>query len=437
MSCDVFISYRRADGAYPTMFLYHDLIEAGYNTFYDVANIRNGKFPELIEENIKSCIDFLLMVTNSTFSDRIFDDNDWIRKEIKLALEYKKNIIPIFIGDAQIPSSLPEDICEIAGYNGVSQIDPQMIHDTNKRIFRDYLQAPFDSKDIARKARLRCSIYDATYGDEFERLQIQSNNAYASDMDALGQSIDKDRNHNVLDVGCAYGFVGKSRFIDPCFSKIIGVDVNPKCIEKAIELNHDERFDYSVIDIESDTFEEELRLLMQEKNIRSFDIIYIALVIHHLKDPCKFLRRIKQYLADDGIVVIRGSDDGSKLAYNDDGIMKEIIDSTLKIPYVSDRYNGRKIYTNFKKAGYKTVTMYSYMRDISNLDYDEREQLFFESFSYRINYVRKEFEADPNNTKKKNDFYKMEELLAKFQEQFYNSTFWYCEYDYIGIARKN
>lgn len=436
MSCDVFISYRRIDGTYPTMFLYHDLIEAGYSVFYDIANVRNGKFPELIEKNIISCTDFLLMITNSTFSDRIYDENDWVRKEIRLAIEHNKNIVPIFIGTATIPADLPEDISAISKYNGVFQIDPQSIHDTNKRMFKEFLKAPSDSTNNIRKTKLRCSIYDATYGDEFERLKIQSNNSYVSDMSVINDNIDLKKTYNVLDIGCAYGFVGKTRFENECFENILGIDKNEKCITKAKELNNDPRFDYQVIDIEAEDFENLLLSIMKDKNIESFNVIYSALVIHHLKDPNKFLKRIRKFLSDDGIIIIRGSDDGSKLAYNDDGLMKKIIDLTLKVPFVSDRYNGRKIYSQLKKTGYNNVKLYSYMRDLSSLDYDDRELLFYESFSYRINYVKKEYELDPDNLQKREAFYTMEELLAKLQERFYDSTFWYCEYDYIAVANK-
>lgn len=436
MSCDVFISYRRKDGAYPTMFLYHDLIEAGYSVFYDVANIRNGNFPKLIENNIISCTDFLLVVTKSTFSDKIFDKDDWVHKEIKLAIKLNKNIVPIFVGDAIIPDNLPKDILKVREYNGVLQIDPQMIHNINKKMFKEYLMSTSRSLDISGKARLRCSIYDATYGDEFKRLKIQAQNSFSSDMDVLKRYIKVDQRYNVLDVGCAYGFVGESRFSGKSFSNIVGIDKNEKCISRAKEMNTDSRFNYYVTDIESDEFDEKIQAIMCENQIEKFDVIYIALVLHHLKEPLNFLKKVRKLLSKDGIVIVRGSDDGSKLAYNDNGLMKNIIELTLSVPDVSDRYNGRKIFSQLKKSGFADVDVFSYMRDISSLDFEERENLFNESFSYRINYVKREYEADPHSTQKRNNFLDMEELLAKFQERFYDSTFWYCEYDYIAVAKK-
>ncbi len=436
MSCDVFISYRRKDGSYPTMFLYHDLIESGYNVFYDVANIRNGEFPKLIEENIISCTDFLLVVTESTFSEKIFDENDWVHKEIKLALELNKNIVPVFVGGTVIPDNIPNDISKVCDYNGVNQIDPQMIHDINKKMFKEYLKAPYHSLDVSGKARQRCSIYDATYGDEFQRLRIQAQNSLSSDMDVLERYINKDKKYNVLDVGCAYGFVGTSRFRGESFSNIIGIDKNEKCILKAREITDDSRFSYYLADIESDEFDEKIESIMSENQIEKFDVIYVALVIHHLKEPIKFLKKAKKLLSQEGVIIVRGSDDGSKLAYNDNGLMKKIIDLTLAVSDVSDRYNGRKIFSQLKKAGFTEVNIFSYMRDISSLDFDERENLFNESFSYRINYVRREYESDPDSLQKRNNFLGMEELLAKFQERFYDTTFWYCEYDYIAVAKK-
>ena len=39
-----------------------------------------------------------------------------------------------------------------------------------------------------------------------------------------------------------------------------------------------------------------------------------------------------------------------------------------------------------------------------------------------------------NNPRSIADFNEMEELLATFEDKFYNNDFWYCEYDYIGVG---
>ncbi len=436
MNCDVFISYRRQDGVFPAMIMYRDLVEAGYNVFYDIEKSRNGELSKIIYENIYTCTDFIFLITQSTFSERIYEPNDWVRRELELAIELKKNIIPVFIGDALIPKTIPASIEKIRDFGGVCQIDPYVIREINKKISQEYMLSKATKTDRKAIVKSRCSIYDASYGNERDRLAIQANNSLVSDMNVINYEIKDKKQIKVLDVGCAYGYVGKTRFSGEQYDQIIGIDSNEQCIKNAMENNEDDRFDYLVANVEEDNFEQLLKAKMEEKNITGFDVIFVALVIHHLKNPVAVLRKIRKYLSDDGIIIVRGSDDGSKLAYGDDNTMEEIINLTMEVENVSDRFNGRKIYNFLCCSGFSKVKMYSFAHDTSSLDCDQKILLFNESFSYRINYVRRHYEADPENIEKKSRFDKMEELLARLEEKFYDSNFWYCEYDYIGVGRK-
>ncbi len=438
MACDVFISYRRQDGIYPAMILYRDLVDAGYNAFYDIASIHSGEFPELIESNIMSCTDFVLVVSKSTFSSRIEKETDWVRKEIALALKLKKNIIPYFAGKVSIPDNLPEDISAVLSYNGVTLMDPTISKETNQKLFSEFLDSKAERIRRSSLQNARCSVYDASYGNEMDRLKLQAQNALESDDFAINRYVACDRDISVLDVGCSYGFVGQSRFSHERFSRIIGIDWNETCITKARELNSDERFCYYTADIESTDFPDRIGQIMEENGIEGFDVVFIALVVHHLKNPVSLLSRIKACLKPNGIIIVRGSDDGSKLAFPEKSgaLMSEIIDRTARITGVSDRFNGRKIYNLLYRSGFKDISIHSFMRDTSKLEYDERARLFSESFSYRINYIRREYDANPSNRQIRADFNRMEELLAMFEEHFYDPGFWYCEYDYIGVATK-
>lgn len=430
MSNQVFISYRRKDGFYPTYALYKELIEKGYSVFFDLTSIRRGIFPDIIKENIENCTDFILMVTKTTFSERIFEEDDWIHKEIKIALENNKNIIPVFI-DAEIPSNLPSDINRIRNYNGIQQIDPNLIGENYKKLFDSFMI----SRPMIEKNTLldrRCSLYEADYGDEPHRLEIQAQNSYEADMTVLNEI---GIGGIVLDVGCAYGIVTKSRFNDSKYTRVFGIDKNESCISRANEIG--DKFSFKTMDIEANDFADSFKSYMNENNIESFNIIFISLVLHHLKDPYAVLRKLRKFLAKGGYIIIRGSDDGTKMAYPDEhDYLNKIIKKTLSAKGISDRLHGRKIFDWLNQSGFKNIHIHSFLKDTSNLSYDEREDLFKESFSYRVNYFRKLWEQDPSNMEKFRDFDEMETLLALFENEFMKENFWYGEYDYIGVATK-
>lgn len=430
MGNQIFISYRRKDGFYPAYLLYKELIGQNFTVFFDLKSLRTGVFPDIIRQNIEDCTDFILIVSDSTFSQRIFQADDWVHRELALALRLNKNVVPVFV-NGTIPDDLPEDIARIKNRQGLQQIDPNLISENYKKLIDERLVSKPQKMTLPWKMR-RCSAYDVNYGDEQERLAIQSNNAYLSDMNVLagyGGGI-------VLDVGAAFGTVTVSRFSDEKYSKVYGFDRSVKCVEYA-NLHSSDKFEFFVADLEASDFRSNMQSFMRERGIKGFDIIFSSLVLHHLKDPELALRNLRRLLVKGGIIIVRGSDDGTKAAYPDPrGMLKTIVDKTLACPNTSDRLNGRKIYSWLIESGFSDVEMFSFMRDTSRMDMDDREDLFRESFSYRLNYFRKEWESHPEDPDKFQEFDEMETLLAMFENEFMKESFWYAEYDYIGVGKR-
>ena len=430
MGNQIFISYRRKDGFYPAYLLYKELIGQNFTVFFDLKSLRIGVFPDIIRQNIEDCTDFILIVSDSTFSQRIFQADDWVHRELALALRLNKNVVPVFV-NGTIPDDLPEDIARIKNRQGLQQIDPNLISENYKKLIDERLVSKPQKMILPWKMR-RCSAYDVNYGDEQERLSIQSNNAYLSDMNILagyGGGI-------VLDVGAAFGTVTVSRFSDEKYSKVYGFDRSVKCVEYA-NLHSSDKFEFFVADLEASDFRSNMQSFMRERGIKGFDVIFSSLVLHHLKDPELALRNLRRLLVKGGIIIVRGSDDGTKAAYPDPrGMLKTIVDKTLACPNTSDRLNGRKIYSWLIESGFSDVEMFSFMRDTSRMDMDDRENLFRESFSYRLNYFRKEWESHPEDPDKFQEFDEMETLLAMFENEFMKESFWYAEYDYIGVGKR-
>ena len=88
----VFISYRRDGGDVMAQLLHDHLIKMGYNVFYDIVSIRSGNFLKKLDNEIERCIDFVLILPKDGLA-RCQDKDDIVRREIRLALNLKKNIV--------------------------------------------------------------------------------------------------------------------------------------------------------------------------------------------------------------------------------------------------------------------------------------------------------------------------------------------------------
>ena len=285
---------------------------------------------------------------------------------------------------------------------------------------------------------MSASSYKADAGHEFRRLKIQADYTKPADMPALNyvfSKIDKSK-INILDAGCAYGFVTKDRFSGVENAFTVGLDVNEKCLDYARKNNSADNIVYEYCHFEAEDFEETVEAVMQKYGIESLDIIFSSLVIHHLKNPNKFLKRVRRYLSKDGYIILRGSDDGSIVSINDDGLIQKIVDLHMSTPGVSDRHNGRKIYAQLLSSGYKNVKMMNYVKEISGMDIDERNDIFEERFAYRRNYLKALCDKNPFDMEKKNNLEYMDFALECLENKFSEDAFWYCEIDFVGVAQK-
>lgn len=108
---DIFISYRRADGAQYARILQLKLIERGYRVFLDYDELTDGIFGENIRKAIEDAPIFI-SILSPHYLDRCTNEHDWVRNELKLALQKKKFFI--FVNPDKsfkgIPDGTPEDI---------------------------------------------------------------------------------------------------------------------------------------------------------------------------------------------------------------------------------------------------------------------------------------------------------------------------------------
>lgn len=117
---DVFISYRRSDGETLAVQVQKFLSDKGLRVFFDKRDMKDGGyFTTQIESNLRKAPHYILIASQDAL--KIRDGEDWVRKEIAIALkEYDQNqtertITVLVPSDTTFPDSenLPEDIRDI------------------------------------------------------------------------------------------------------------------------------------------------------------------------------------------------------------------------------------------------------------------------------------------------------------------------------------
>ena len=91
---DVFISYRRSDGTDKARILDLAFSIDDCRTFLDFKSLGTGAFDKRLEDAVLDAPIFVMVLTPDYFA-RCNEKGDWVRKEIELALDNGKIIIPI------------------------------------------------------------------------------------------------------------------------------------------------------------------------------------------------------------------------------------------------------------------------------------------------------------------------------------------------------
>lgn len=463
MHTDVFISFKNSDfSGNPTedskvaKALYEELVSRGILAFYS-----NSSLLSLGQSVYKRSIDEALETTKVLIilsSDIRFLQSEWVKYEwesfhqdILSGMKKDAQIVPYFgnFSREETPRSLRDFQTFHLGTHSAADVadfvQSILLHIAEKEKEKEKTAIPqFTATEKLRMestvstTKVRQSLYASDADKEYERLKVQCKNTHACDMTVLNEVMAKlpnDRTVWVLDLGCAYNYVGNMRFSNFSNVKVLGVDISKKCLAYAAEHSDSEKFKFRYLDLEDIMVEDALQSIMDELGIEKFDIMFGALLTLHLKKPVTVLKHLRKFLARDGYIVLRGSDDGSVLSLNDQGLVQKIVDKCSTLIGFSDRQNGRKLYNQLESAGYRDVKVQTFIKDISGKDIDERDEIFFERFSYRINNFRKIMEADPLNETKRSEYLFMKYALEELEERFTNHDFWYCEHDFIAWAK--
>lgn len=158
----IFISYRKADTQHIAERITDRLRDAAFTVFIDVVSLKPGHLWRLeIDAALGECEVMLVVIGNSWLKtpdesgqQRIRRDDDYVRYEVRTALERGVPLIPVLVDAAGPPSSadLPEDIRGLEGCQAARvRSDPDFDRDTERLISSIRLHAPSNGKGSAIK----------------------------------------------------------------------------------------------------------------------------------------------------------------------------------------------------------------------------------------------------------------------------------------------
>lgn len=117
----LFVSYRRKSWPF-TNLLAADLGQrVNAEIFVDISGVDKTNFERSILRHLDESDAVLLVVSEHTFSERIQQSEDWVRREVARALEGRKAIVMV-LGEGLAPLApewLPERIREVTRMQGI------------------------------------------------------------------------------------------------------------------------------------------------------------------------------------------------------------------------------------------------------------------------------------------------------------------------------
>jgi len=382
--------------------------------------IRGSKFFELWEESTGHELSAIRMIN--------FD----VMTEVRNKLEHKGYEASKY--EAEFLAHTVENIIHEFGLLKLSESDENM---GEEELGAEDSISPTIKRRAVRAGKK--STYSPTEFTELHRLSVQSKICQEIDIKTFHyalSNLDKKEGLIALDLGCANGYLTHDRF-EPfaAFSKVIGIDRDKDAIEKANQSNFGDRYAFYQLDAESESFGNELVNIVHNEELEKVDLIFSGLTVHHLSNPVKTLRGLRKIHKQGGVIIVRGSDDGSKLAYPDEEeLVRTILNLSSSVKGYSDRQNGRKIYTQLRQSGYRKLKMFFDTKSTASMTLDEKKDFFDMCMSWRVNPLLKALEDIPSDNKLVDDIEHAKDILEDLELLFEQDEFFFSQQRISGVG---
>lgn len=381
-----------------------------------------GRYAKAIVDAIAESKVFLLFLSKEAAT------SEQVLNEIEMAYKCKKSsnpnltIQPVCIEKIDINApELDEIMYYIRRINFIEPASFEKVDEVVDKVIEKYKEVLGIKPEEEKKEREKSEYVADEY--ELNRLKRLNDILKKFNGDIYNSTFDKYENMRILDVGCSTGDAIMDRLSGRKF-KLLGIDINEDLIKAAKEKYKNDNAKFKVINVENDQFSDDLLDAMDEIGIEKFDVIHIASVLLHLKAMFPVLRKLKRMLDANGTMIILDQDDGINFAYPDDNKVFEHMYELCKMDVTSgERLNGRQIYTNLVRAGYKDIKLEKSGFNTIGLSQEEKETFYDMYFGYLLPDFDGMLKTNPDDKAIQKEYNWLKETDAKAREAFKQDDF--------------
>lgn len=424
---DVFISFKttnkdgfHTDSFYKAKQLYDRLKQMKFKPYMseeELENASDSDFTKHIDSAIKDAQIFVLCIDKLEQFDPTDGRTNWMHYEWEQwagkARSGEKDLHSMFVlGSDEICNNIPE---EFTKFN--LQIEKSIEVLTNKIVKK---HEELNPKAVPKHDDNLIHHIKFGFDDEEERAAVDIGQAMmeaVKDAEYFKENlVDKSKKYNILEVGCENGKNTRMVFGDVLKAEaninLLSVDSEQKDIDDYNAMASKKGWDNihaEVLDCNQADWAESLTNLMSKYGIDKFDYIYCPSILHCFTDSGKeFIRRIRRFLRDNGIIYIRSFDDSLQIAYPEDvyNKMMDITNQFNKCIGINDRAHGRKLYSLLRLGGYTGIKVSHFCVDTIDKDPSQLEFIYDSAFGFRKSVFKGNVERLISENPDKSEEYK-------------------------------
>ena len=365
-----------------------------------------GRYAKAIVNAIGNAKIFLLCLSkNAATSDHVLNEIELAYNKKKTSTDGNLIIEPLCIEPIDLDApEFDEIMYYIRRINFISPTNLTSANEIAKEIIqknKDYLKI---NKNI-KKERTKSAYFSSER--ETLRLKLQTKLLRKFDGEIYSDIFERYDSPDILDLGCGNGDMIFDR-LNNCNRdfRLIGIDRDSDKVQEAVKKYGSDKIRFYAADVESAEFSDKIYNIMHSVEqyisdgsvIEQFDVINISMLLLHLKSECSLLRKLRRILKPDGIIIIKDIDDGINFAYPDDqGIFDRIYAICDHNETSGERKNGRQIYTNLYRAGFRRIKLLKSGFSTIGLDYEEKEAFWGMYFKFILGDIQWMRDKYPGN----------------------------------------